>query len=166
MLHTGKPCRQHGNDPSIALKRPGLLPNMMTFSQRSWRCLSAHRGSVCSFSTGRYGSGCSVQQSTEAASSKILRKCDSFGLPSHGPHSHLLSLPNYLNVKVLSCTGMPLDSCLLELWGCAARRHRPEADRLSFLPHMGRPSGEVSTQPGEAGGIGLGTAGTQCDFSS
>lgn len=107
----------------------------------------------------------SVQRSTEAASSRILRKC-SFALPSHGPHSHILSLPNYLNVKVLSCTGMPLDASLLELWGCAARRHRPKADTLSFLPRTGRPSGEVSAQPGEAGGIGRGTAGTKCDFSS
>lgn len=119
---------------------------------------------MCSFSTHSYGSRCSVQQSTEAASSKILRKCCSFALPSHGPHSRILSFPNCPNVKVLSCTGMPLDSCLSELWGCSARRHRPKADMLSFLPHPGRPSGEVSTQPGEAGGIGLGTAGTKCDF--
>lgn len=110
---------------------------------------------MCSFSTHSYGSGCSVQQSTEAGSSKILRKCCSFAHPSHGPHSHILSFPNCPNVKVLSCTGMPLDSCLLELWGCSARRHRPKADMLSFLPHPGRPSGEVSTQPGEAGGIGF-----------
>lgn len=91
-----------------------------------------------------------------AASSKILRKCSSFALPSHGPHSHILSPPNYLNVKILSCALMPLDSCLLELWGYAARRHRSKADMLSFLPHMGRASREVSTQPGGAGGIGLG----------
>lgn len=139
---------------------------MFSHTRPSGCCLSAHVGFIPSFSTDGYGSGCSVQRSTEAASSKILRKCGSFALPSHGPHSHILSLPNYLNVKVLSCTGMPLDSCLLELWGCAARRHRPKADMLSFLPHTGRPSGEVSTLPGEAGGIGLGTAGTKCDFSS
>lgn len=156
------------NDPKIALKRPALLSNMtmLPHTQTSSCYLSAHVGFMCSPSTHGYGSGWSVQRSTEAASSKILRKCCSFALPSHGPRSHILSLPNYLNVKVLSCTGMPLDSCLLELWGCSARRHRPKADMLPFLPHTGRPSGEVSTQPGEAGGIGLGTAGTKCDFSS
>lgn len=134
MLRTSKPSKRHENDLNIALKRPGLLSNMTMFShtQTSWCYLSAHMGFICSFSTGRYRSGCSVRQSTEAASSKILRKCGSFALPSHGPHSHIFSLPNYLNVKVLSCTGMPLDSCLLELWGCAARRHRPKADMLSF----------------------------------
>lgn len=43
---------------------------------------------------------------------------------------------------------------------------KPKASVLLFQPHMGRQSGEVSTLPEKAGGIGLGTGGTKCDFSS
>lgn len=117
-------------------------------------------GFICSLSTKKYESGRAPRQQVTQDS----QKCDT--LPSPGPHSHIISLPNYLNVKVLSCTGVLLDSCILELWGCAACRHHPKASVLSFQPHMGRESGEVSTQPEKAGGIGLGTGGTKCDFSS
>lgn len=134
------------------------------FCHTSWHCLSAHMA-ICSLPT--------KGMNQDAASGRAQRqqvtrlsKHGSFTLPSPGPRFHILSLPNYLNVKVLSCTGMPLDSCILELWGCVACRYQPKSDVLSFQPHMGRRSGEVSTLPGKAGGIGLGTEGKKCDFSS